>query len=96
MIDFIVHYYHAVMEFWRANADSILAVLVFVHLITEYFHYIWEFLTGRKEKNILKDILSHRKRSTKTQRLINIQVTQALMAEDMAAIKKELGIEKTA
>ncbi len=85
--------FESILKFWTSNGDSILAVLVFVHLITEYFHYIWEFITGRREKNALADILKHRKRSTKTQRLIDIQTTLALLYDDMTLIKKELKIE---
>ena len=63
----------------------IVSFLVVFHLITEYFHYFWEWYTGRKEKNILEDIQNHRKQSTKTERLEKIQA-------DLDLIKERLGI----
>ncbi len=39
--------------------DAILSILVIIHLISEYGHYIWEFVSGRRESNILKDIQIH-------------------------------------
>jgi len=77
----------SIIEFWTTNSASILSILVVVHLITEYFHYAWEFFTGRKEKHILSDILNHRQMSTKTAKLCNIQ-------SDITLIKKHLGIEE--
>ena len=65
--------------------DAILSILVIVHLISEYGHYIWEFVSGRRESNILKDIQIHRKKSTKTYRLACIQA-------DLHLIKQELKI----
>lgn len=65
--------------------DAILSILVIVHLISEYGHYIWEFVSGRRESNILKDIQIHRKKSTKTYRLACIQT-------DLHLIKQELKI----
>jgi len=67
--------------------DAILSMLVIVHLISEYGHYIWEFISGRREANILKDIHSHRKNSTKTKRLKKIQ-------DDLDLIKERLVIKK--
>ncbi|MHA1800556.1 MAG: hypothetical protein ACTSWJ_02320 [Candidatus Heimdallarchaeaceae archaeon] len=68
-------------EYWNA----ILSVLVVIHLISEYWHYVWEYLTGRKEGKILEDIQNHRKMSTKTQKLKQIQ-------RDLDLIKKRLAI----
>jgi len=65
----------------------VVSVLVIVHLISEYAHYIWEFISGQRETNILKDILHHRKCSTKTKRLIAIQT-------DIALIKDKLEIHE--
>ena len=65
--------------------DAVLSFLVIIHLISEYSHYIWEFISGRKKANILEDIQNHRMKSTKTARLMDIQ-------RDMKMIKKELGI----
>ena len=47
--------------------------LVGFHLIAEFAHYGWEFYCGKKEKNVLDDILSHRKASQKTEMLADIQ-----------------------
>lgn len=76
----------SIIDFWTANSASILSILVVAHLITEYFHYAWEFFTGRKEKNILSDILNHRQKSTKTAKLCDIQT-------DINLIKKHLGVK---
>ncbi len=70
-------------EYW----DAILSILVIVHLISEYGHYIWEFISGRKEAGVLDDILQHRKQSNKTERLIHIQ-------DDLDEIKKHLNMEE--
>ncbi|MBR9682616.1 MAG: hypothetical protein GOV02_02985 [Candidatus Aenigmarchaeota archaeon] len=67
--------------------DAILSILVIVHLISEYGHYIWEFVSGRKEAEVLDDILQHRKQSNKTERLIHIQ-------DDLDEIKKHLNMEE--
>ena len=67
--------------------DFLLSVLVIVHLISEYGHYIWEFVSGQRETNILKDIQTHRRKSTKTTRLISIQT-------DIALIKEKLNIHE--
>jgi hypothetical protein len=71
----------ATWEYWNA----ILSVLVIVHLVSEYWHYAWEYLTGRKEAKILNDIQSYRKLSTKTKKLKQIQ-------RDLNIIKKHMGI----
>ena len=63
--------------------DAILSILVIVHLISEYGHYAWEFVSGRKNEKILEDIHNHRKNSTKTKRLQTIQ-------DDLDLIKKRL------
>ena len=52
MIESIVNW-----EYW----DFVLSILVIIHLISEYGHYIWEFVSGQRETNILKDIQVHRK-----------------------------------
>ncbi len=67
---------------WR-YWDAILSILVIIHLISEYGHYAWEFVSGRREANILKDILAHRKMSTKTQRLEQIQKDLDLIKENL-------------
>jgi predicted small metal-binding protein len=69
---------------WR-YWDAILSMLVIIHLISEYGHYAWEFISGRKEAEILEDIQNHRKLSTKTQKLKQIQ-------KDIDLIKKRLDI----
>ena len=69
------------------NWAVISTVLVGVHLVTEYFHYIIEFLWGRKDKEILTDILKHRKSSRKSEMLVEI-------VKDLKRIKKHLGIEE--
>lgn len=60
--------------------------MVGIHLVTEYFHYALEFIWGRKDKNILKDILKHRKSSRKSEMLVEI-------VEDLRTIKEHLGIK---
>jgi hypothetical protein len=70
---------------WR-YWDAILSMLVIIHLISEYGHYAWEFISGRKEAEILEDIQNHRKLSTKTQKLKQLQ-------KDIDLIKKELLIK---
>jgi hypothetical protein len=70
-------------EYW----DAILSMLVIIHLISEYGHYAWEFISGRKEAEILEDIQNHRKLSTKTQKLKQIQ-------KDIDLIKKQLLIKE--
>jgi len=69
-------------EYW----DAILSCLVIIHLISEYWHYAWEYFSGRNKSNILKDIHKHRMSSTKTQRLKQLQ-------KDVDCIKKCLGIK---
>ncbi len=66
--------------------DGILSIMVVFHLISEYVHYILEFGFSRKETGILNDILKHRKKSSKTEKLILIQ-------NDLDLIKKRLKIE---
>ena len=61
--------------------------MVAVHLITEYAHYTVEFLWGRKDKGILKDILEHRKSSRKSEMLVEI-------VKDLRLIKKHLGLKE--
>ena len=63
--------------------DFILSMLVIIHLVTEYVHYTFEFISGKREKGLLLDIQRHRVRSKKTEMLIKIQ-------EDLDLIKKEL------
>ena len=65
----------------------ITAVMVFVHLACEYLHYIWDFLKGRKDSKILEEIHDHRKKSTKTARIADVQ-------KDLQLIKKHLGISE--
>lgn len=69
-------------EYW----DATLSLLVIIHLISEYGHYAWEFISGRRKTNILKDIQKHRKKSTKTHKLKNIQ-------KDLNLIKEKLDIK---
>ncbi len=66
--------------------DAVLSCLVIIHLISEYWHYAWEYFSGRKKSNILKDIHKHRMNSTKTQRLKQLQ-------KDVDCIKDCLGIK---
>lgn len=61
--------------------------MVAVHLITEYFHYALEFLWGKKDKEVLKDILAHRKISRKSEMLVEI-------VKDLRLIKQHLGIKE--
>lgn len=68
------------------NSGDLAAIMVGFHLFTEYIHYTLEFLWGRKDKNILKDILKHRKASRKSDMLVEI-------VTDLRLIKKHLGIE---
>lgn len=67
--------------------NAILSILVIVHLCSEYVHYFLEFISSRKEANILNDIHVHRKKSTKTEQLQKIQ-------SDLDLIKKALQIEE--
>jgi len=67
------------------NWAVISAVMVAVHLATEYIHYIIEFLWGRKDKQILTDILKHRKSSRKSEMLVEL-------VKDVRLIKEHLGI----
>lgn len=69
------------------NWAVISTVMVTVHLFTEYAHYIIEFLWGKKDKEILTDILEHRKSSRKSEMLVEI-------VKDLKRIKKHLGIEE--
>jgi len=65
--------------------DCILSILVIFHLVTEYVHYVIEYVWGKRDKNVLEDILNHRKISKKTEKLNKIQ-------KDLDLIKKKLGI----
>lgn len=67
--------------------DAILSMLVIIHLISEYGHYAWEFISGRREAKILEDIHNHRKMSTKTKKLKKIQ-------SDLDLIKNRLQIKE--
>ena len=67
--------------------DFILSMLVIFHLVTEYIHYVFEYASGRREKNILVDIQRHRIRSKKTVMLIQMQ-------KDLDLIKEKLGIKE--
>jgi|GEM_PF-5239443 len=69
------------------NWAVISTALVGIHLVTEYAHYIVEFLWGRKDKQILTDILKHRKSSRKSEMLVEI-------VKDLKRIKEHLGIEE--
>ena len=71
---------------WK-HWDALLSLLVIVHLVSEYWHYAWEYWSGRKKANILKDIQKYRKKSTKTKKLKQIQ-------DDLNLIKKKLLIEE--
>ena len=65
--------------------DVILSCLVIFHLVTEYVHYIYEYMSGNREKNILVDIQRHRIRSHKTEMLKQMQ-------RDIDLIKEKLEI----
>lgn len=67
--------------------DLILSILVTFHVTVEFIHYAHEYMSAKREKNFLKDIQEHRKKSTKTQKLIEIQ-------KDLDLIKKCLDIDK--
>lgn len=67
--------------------DAILSCLVIIHLISEYGHYAWEFVSGRRDAKILEDIHNHRKSSTKTKKLKQIQ-------KDLNLIKEKLLIKE--
>ncbi len=67
--------------------DAILSILVIIHLVSEYAHYTWEFISGRREVKMLEDIHNHRKVSTKTKRLKKLQ-------SDMDLIKSHLNIKE--
>ncbi len=79
-----MEWFNSVIE-WR-YWDAILSILVIVHLISEYGHYAWEFISGRRDAKILEDIYNHRKKSTKTQKLQQLQ-------RDIDLIKKRLLIK---
>ena len=68
--------------------DFILSILVMFHVTVEFIHYGHEYLSARREKNILKDIQKHRKLSAKTEKLNKIQ-------KDIDIIKEALGIKDT-
>lgn len=65
----------------RTIWDMVLSILVCFHLATEYVHYFLEWYSGRREKNILEDIQTHRKKSKKTELLETIQTDLALIKE---------------
>lgn len=65
--------------------DKILAILVMVHLATEYIHYILEYVWGKRDDRALHDILKHRKLSRKTPMLKEI-------LKDLDLIKDKLEI----
>lgn len=44
---------------WSIVWNFILCVLVTIHLITEYFHYIHEFISQRRRKKLLEHIRSN-------------------------------------
>lgn len=71
------------------NWGIVSTVMVSVHLVTEYAHYIIEYLWGKKDKEILTDILKHRRSSRKSEMLVQI-------VNDLDKIKKHLGIEEEA
>jgi hypothetical protein len=80
------------------NWAIVSAVLVGVHLISEYVHYTLEFLWGRKDKKVLEDILCHRKVSRKSEMLAEIitdlrMIKSTLKIEDMESRAYELGNE---
>ncbi len=67
--------------------DVILSVLVTFHVIIEFIHYAHEFNSARKEKAYLKDIHDYRTKSTKTEKLIQIQ-------KDIDLIKEHVQIKE--
>ncbi len=67
--------------------DLILSILVMFHVTVEFIHYGHEYVTARKEKNLLNDIVDHRKISTKTKKLIQIQ-------KDLDLIKEKIGVKE--
>lgn len=67
--------------------DAILSCLIIIHLVSEYAHYGWEYITGRREAKILEDIHTFRKNSTKSEKIKKLQ-------EDINLIKKRLLIEE--
>ncbi len=73
-IDSIVKWYY-----W----DAILSILVIIHLVSEYAHYTWEFVSGQREVKMLEDIHNHRKISTKTKRLKKLQTDIDLIKEKL-------------
>ena len=54
------------------NWSIITTILVGFHLTAEFIHYILEFIWGKKDKNILANIVKHRKASQKTKLLNKI------------------------
>ena len=57
---------------WKTIWEIILCVLVTFHLISEYFHYIWEFLSGRKNNKLLEAIHNHHHECTNDVKLNRI------------------------
>ena len=58
------------------NGTDIWAILatflVGFHLVSEYVHYLMEYFGGRKDKKALEEILAYRKKSRKTDMLIQL------------------------
>jgi len=67
--------------------DFVLSMLVILHLVTEYIHYVLEYFSGKRDEKILSEIQYHRSKSTKTEKLIMIQ-------KDIDLIKAKLKIEE--
>ena len=67
--------------------DAILSVLVIFHLVTEYVHYVYEYISAKRGDSILIDIQRHRIRSKKTEMLIKMQ-------RDLDLIKERLEIKE--
>jgi len=57
---------------WKTVWEMILCVLVTFHLISEYFHYLWEFFSGRKNNKLLEDIRNHHYECTNDTKLNRI------------------------
>ena len=71
----------------NVNWDLVLSCLVIIHLVSEYVHYTLEFVWGKKDKNILEDIHSHRKLSNKTKILKSMKKDMESMKKDMKALR---------
>jgi hypothetical protein len=44
---------------WQVIWEFVLCVLVTIHLCSEYFHYIHEYINQRKKSKMLEDIHGH-------------------------------------